>query len=95
MEWIAVTGLTAAMLIACISMFIQSVSGMFLDKKFVQLGNLAGKTKREIVEVVGNPNVITQLGDDATIQEWNSPRYGISLKFIGETCVGIVQERKA
>lgn len=87
--------MTVAMLIGVVGVIIKSLSVVHLDKKFSELGRLAGKTRQEIVDVAGTPNVITQLGDNTTIQEWNSPRYGISLKFIGETCVGVVQERKA
>lgn len=94
MDGIAGIGVTLALLLGCIAIFAQMTAGMFLDKKFVKLGKLTGKTKQEIVDAVGNPNVITQLEDNSTVQEWISPRYSISLRFIGETCVGVVQERK-
>ena len=95
MEGIAGIGVTVALLLGCIVIFIQMTAGMFLDQKFVKLGTLTGRARQEIVDAVGNPNVITQLEDNSSVQEWISPRYSISLKFIGETCVGVVHERKA
>ena len=63
-----------------------------LQKNFVSLGNLIGKTDAEIIAVVGSPNTISRNGDNVAVYLWNQPKYQIALSFHNNICTGIMNE---
>jgi hypothetical protein len=72
--------------------FLVRAPGMMLQQKFVNLGTLAGKTKDEIIVVVGNPNSISGTPDGKVIMQWMSTGYHISLIFEDDICEGVSHE---
>jgi hypothetical protein len=57
-----------------------------LQKKFVSLGNLQGKSKTQIISVVGLPNSISDMGNGETLCQWIVIGYHVSLLFSGGIC---------
>lgn len=68
--------------------------GNELARKFAAAGTLAGKTKTEIIELVGPPNGFTGLADGKTLCQWMATGYHIALRFNGEVCEGVTHETK-
>lgn len=66
--------------------------GFAMRKKFLKLGVLSGRTRQQIVRVVGPPNATTQLGDGRTQEQWLKPGYHIILIFNGNICEGVNHE---
>ena len=71
--------------------------GRSLNKKFVSLGNLKGKTLKEITDVCGDPNSYsTSIGADGNpvkIIQWMATGYHIVLLFDSDDiCLGISSE---
>ena len=66
--------------------------GRALQSKFVSLGSLKGRSKTEIVAVVGLPNSISGLPNGKTLCQWMATGYHIALRFDGEICEGITHE---
>lgn len=71
---------------------ITKAPGNLLQQKFVGLGQLPGKTKSEILAVVGPPNSVSAVGDGKSLLQWITPGYHIALVFDGEVCLGINHE---
>ena len=72
--------------------FMVKAPGAMLQNKFVGLGTLTGKTKSEIIAVVGQPNSISGLEEGKTLLQWMSTGYHISLIFNDDICEGIAHE---
>jgi len=72
----------------------QSVTapGRELHQKFVDLGNLQGKTKDEIISAVGQPSSISVAGPDQTLLQWQATGCHMALLFTGDICDGITHE---
>lgn len=71
--------------------------GHSLNKKFVSLGNLKGKSLKEITDVCGNPSSYsTSIGADGNpikIIQWMATGYHIVLLFdSNDICLGISSE---
>jgi hypothetical protein len=66
-----------------------------LEKKFVGMNPLQGKTLTQIVAVVGQPKGTAQLADGRTLHKWVESPYTITLRFTGDICEGVVQETRA
>ena len=71
---------------------IQAESGNGLAQKFAGLGTLTGKTKAEVITVVGEPTAISSVGPDTTLLQWQKANYHVALKFKGEICEGVTHE---
>jgi len=71
-----------------------SAPGNELARKFAAAGTLAGKTKSEILALVGPPNTITGLPDGKILCQWIATGYHIALRFDGEMCEGVTHESK-
>jgi hypothetical protein len=87
--------MVAFIAVTTISMFLpRSVTspGRALQKKFATLGNLAGRTKEEIIELVGYPTAITALTEDDSLLQWQAVGYHVALKFNGDICEGVTHE---
>ena len=68
--------------------------GNELARKFAAAGTLAGKTKSEIITMVGPPNSITGLPGGKTLCQWMATGYHVALRFNGEICEGVTHETK-
>ena len=66
--------------------------GRSLQSKFVGMGTLTGKSKNEIIAVVGSPNSISALPDGKAVLQWMATGYQIALIFNGDICEGVSHE---
>lgn len=68
--------------------------GTELNRKFVSLGNLRGKSYAEIFRVCGSPSSVTAI-NGGFIKQWIAPGYHIVLLFDkDDICLGIRSETK-
>jgi hypothetical protein len=89
--WIILGGI---MLYAVITALVKA-PGNALNKKFVDLGTLTGKTYDEIVEVAGFPNSKNSMAKNQTLCQWIEANYHIVLLFDENMiCLGISSETK-
>lgn len=51
-----------------------------LNKKFIKLGNMTGKSLNEISSIAGNPSTSESL-TDGMAYTWSATKYAIKLKF--------------
>lgn len=88
--WIAI-GLffLIASFIRVISM---SIDGCSLQKKFISLGNMSGKTLDEITQVVGPPNSVSTITEGKVLYQWVTTNYHIALLFNEGLCEKITSE---
>jgi hypothetical protein len=66
--------------------------GKELHAKFVSLGTLSGRTKDEVVAVVGAPSSISAIGEGQTLLQWQATGCHMALRFTGEICDGITHQ---
>lgn len=66
--------------------------GRELHQKFVELGNLQGKIKDEIIAKVGPPTSISGLPEGKTLLQWQATGCHMALRFNGESCEGITHQ---
>ena len=66
--------------------------GRDLNAKFVQLGELKGKSRLEIEAVAGPPNAVSAIAEGKSICQWVQTGYHIALLFNGDTCEGVTHE---
>ncbi|MFE9967529.1 hypothetical protein [Streptomyces sp. NPDC005525] len=66
--------------------------GRKLAQGFAGLGNLAGRSRDEIVAAVGPNSSFSIAGPGQVLLQWQSDVYHIALLFEGEVCVGITHE---
>ncbi|QIP70950.1 hypothetical protein [Streptomyces sp. VN1] len=66
--------------------------GRALAHGFATLGNLAGRSKDEIVSAVGPYSSFSVAGPHQVLLQWQSDVYHIALLFEGDVCVGITNE---
>lgn len=66
--------------------------GRALHQRFVDLGNVMGKSKDEIIAQVGLPTCISSLPDGKTLLQWQVTGCHMALLFNGESCEGITHE---
>ena len=78
---IAVLALIGAFAIAIIVPWVVRAPGRRLRRQFVALGNVKGKTRKQIVKVVGPPAQETLLPDGRTLLQWRTTGYHIALVF--------------
>ena len=85
-----VTGIAIALII--FKLFANPIQSQILNKKFVKIGVLTGKTFSEICSIVGTPNISESLSD-GTAHTWSSAKYAIKLKFDkNNICIGKLGE---
>ena len=68
--------------------------GVALQKKFISLGTLRGRTLQSIVAGCGQPNSFSSLANGRSVRQWMATGYHISLIFNGDTCEGVSHEAK-
>jgi hypothetical protein len=66
-----------------------NLQGKELRRKFETLGELKGRTKQEIVAVVGHPSAVSGAADGKTLCQWMKTGFHIALVFNGDVCEGI------
>ncbi len=94
MIWIFLIPIIALILGAFIKAFTTTPS-QSLNKKFVSLGNLVGKTYSQIASVVGEANSRQSIGNGTILCQWIQPAYHIALLFDANMiCLGIESETK-
>ena len=69
--------------------------GQSLERKFHRIGRPAGKTRAEIIAVVGKPSRASRLPGGQSLLQWIANGYHISLRFRGDVCDGVVLETSA
>jgi hypothetical protein len=66
--------------------------GRNLQRKFVALGVIRGRTKDEIVASVGPPQSVSYTGENKELLQWMATGYHICLIFEGGVCQGVQSE---
>ncbi|MFE3247703.1 hypothetical protein [Streptomyces sp. NPDC059209] len=66
--------------------------GRRIAQGFASLGNLAGRSKDDIVAVVGPHSSFSVAGPGQVLLQWQSDVYHIALLFEEDVCVGITHE---
>ena len=69
--------------------------GRSLQRKFVSLGNIKGKSKNQIISVVGPPKSFSAAPNGKTLCQWMATGYHVALIFNGDICEGITHEFRA
>lgn len=90
---IALAALVLAGGVAIVVPYLYRAPGRALRKRFVALGGLKGRTRKEIVRAVGEPAIVTPLPDARSLLQWRATGYHIALLFAKDgRCVGITHE---
>ncbi len=90
---LALIGLVAATAAAVVVPFVFRAPGRALRKRFIALGTLKGRTRKEIVKAVGQPATETILPDGRTLLQWRATGYHIALVFEKNgRCFGVTHE---
>lgn len=72
---------------------IQGSPAKRLNKKFIELGTLTGKSKQEIIAACGVPSSVSAVAGK-TLCQWMVPGYHIALLFNGDVCEGVSHEAR-
>ena len=86
--WIVIGGIALYAVISAMT----TAPGRSLQSKFVGMGTLVGKSKNEIISVVGSPNSISAISDGKVVLQWMATGYHIALIFNDEICEGVSHE---
>ncbi len=90
---LALIALVAAGVVAIMVPYVFRAPGRALRRRFVALGTLKGRTRREIVKAVGEPSIETPLPDGRTLLQWRATGYHIALVFEQNgRCFGVTHE---
>ena len=68
------------------------IPGHLLQGKFASMGNLSGKSMREIIAVAGAPSSISPLPNGKHLLQWMATGYHIAIIFNGELFEGVSHE---
>jgi hypothetical protein len=90
---IAMIALVVAAAVAVVIPYVFRAPGRALRKRFVALGSLKGRTRKEVVTAVGQPATETVLPDGRTLLQWRATGYHIALVFEKNgRCFGVTHE---
>jgi len=90
---VAFIAIVAAAAMAIVVPYVFRAPGRALRKRFVALGVLKGRTRKEIVKAVGEPATETVLPDGRTLLQWRATGYHIALVFEKNgRCFGVTHE---
>jgi hypothetical protein len=93
MDAVSIGLLLLAAAIAVVVPWLFRSPGRALRKRFVALGSLKGRTRREIEKAVGEPAQETPMPDGRTLLQWRATGYHIALVFERNgRCVGVTHE---
>jgi hypothetical protein len=92
--------LFAVIALGVIGAIAASASLSSIQKKFAGLGTLTGRTKEEIIKVVGPPTSISGLPNGKTLLQWQhisqAGGYHIALRFDDQgRCEGVTHEHSS
>lgn len=86
--WVFIGGIVLYAIISAMT----TAPGKSLQNKFVNMGTLTGKSKNEIISIVGSPNSISALPDGKAVLQWMATGYHIALIFNDDICEGVSHE---
>jgi hypothetical protein len=90
---LGIAALVIAATVAIVVPYVYLAPGRALRKRFVALGALKGRTRREIVKAVGEASQETPLPDGRTLLQWRATGYHIALVFATNgRCDGVTHE---
>jgi hypothetical protein len=90
---VVVALLVAAALVAIVVPYIFRAPGRALRKRFIALGKLPGRSRREIEKAVGPAAQETELPDGRILLQWRATGYHIAIVFEKTgRCVGVTHE---
>jgi hypothetical protein len=90
---IAVVALIGAFVAVIVVPFAFRAPGRALRSRFVALGSVKGRRRREIVKAVGEPSQETPLPDGKVLLQWRATGYHIALAFEKDgRCIGVTHE---
>lgn len=90
---VAVILLVVAAAVAIVVPYVFRAPGRALRRRFVALGGLKGRSRREIVKAAGEPSQVTPLPDGRTLLQWRATGYHIALVFAKDgRCDGVTHE---
>jgi hypothetical protein len=90
---LALVALMLAATVAIVVPYVFRAPGRALRKRFVALGSLKGRSRKEIVKAVGEPAIETPLPDGRTLLQWRATGYHIALVFEKNgRCFGVTHE---
>ncbi len=100
MDWGFLPWLIGAIVVGgAISAAIQQANvttpGRELHQKFESLGDMTGKTKDEIIAVVGPPTSTSALPEGKTLLQWQATGCHMALRFADDVFDGITHEHLA
>ncbi len=76
--------ITISSIISIIYMIFYAIhmsSGSSLQKKFIRLGDMTGKTRKEIISSVGPPSAISAMPNGGQLLQWQATGYHIAILF--------------
>jgi len=79
MEWVGI--LVGGFVIYAIIVAITRAPGQSLAKRFQMLGVMTGKTREEIIAVVGPPHSVSTMADNGQLLQWMQAGYHIAIMF--------------
>jgi hypothetical protein len=91
MEGTILTILAGLILFGVITALVRA-PGQNLHAKFVELGELKGRSRKEIEAAVGPPNAVSAIADGKSVCQWMQTGYHIALLFDGDICEGVSHE---
>ena len=90
---VVVVLLIVAAALAVVVPWVFRAPGRALRKRFIALGSLTGRTRREIEKAVGPAAQETPLPDGRTLLQWRATGYHIALVFEKNgRCFGVTHE---
>ncbi len=90
---VALIALVVATVVALVIPIYVRRPGRVLRKRFVSLGTLKGKRRKEIIKVAGEPSIVTTLPGGRELLQWRATGYHIALVFAKNgTCDGVTHE---
>jgi hypothetical protein len=91
--FVAVVLLVVAAAVAIVVPYLFRAPGRALKRRFVALGTLKGKTRKEIERAIGQASQETPLPDGRTLLQWRATGYHIALVFDTRgRCDGVTHE---
>ena len=93
-------GIVVAIVLIFIGLIVRAVMGgdpvtypgRKLQEKFIDLGVVVGKTRKEIESIVGQPNSISAIAGGKILCQWMATGYHIALIFKDNICEGVSHE---
>ena len=82
----------ALAIFSAIFLFTYKTDSMRLKQSFSKLGDVKGAKKTDILNALGMPSNISEIGNGKTLYQWTKSKYSVSLILIDEICVEVTHE---